>query len=112
FSENPGQLRIEHADQLARRPRWIQERPEKIENRSRILAGQTLPHLRQHPKRRMIASRENKTEPMALKTFLQLFWREIDLDPELFENICAAATRRHATIAMLDHDRAASSSDE
>jgi hypothetical protein len=83
FGEDPGQPRIEHTDQLPRRAGWIQERPEKIENRSHILSGQTLPHLREQAKRRMVASGEKKTETMPLETFLQLFGREIDLDPEL-----------------------------
>ena len=62
FRENSGQSRIEHADQLSRRSRGIQKRPEEIENCSHILTGQPLSHLGQRAECRMITSGENKTE--------------------------------------------------
>ena len=89
FGENRREPRCVNADQLARRPRRIQERPEQIENGPNIFARQPFSHLRDGAIGRMIFAGKNKTDAEALGAFLQFRRWQCDLHPKLFEDIRA-----------------------
>ncbi len=102
----------ENANELMRRLRGIQERPEQIKNGRDSLACQLLAHRSDHLEGRMILRREQKSHARLLDASAQNVRRQIDPDTELLQHIRAAAARGDAAVPVLHHRRAARREDE
>ena len=70
FRKHICKTRAVNADQLSRWAHWIEQRPEQIKNRARVLPGEANAHLGERTKSRMIFSGKNKSESESFEAFL------------------------------------------
>ena len=103
FSLNRHEIGMKDAHELARRIGGVGERPQNVKHGAHT---QLFAHRRNMLHGRMVVRRKHKPNAAAANRLGHLFGRQVNVDTEMLEKVCATRLRRDRAPPVLGHRRA------